>query len=122
MKLADPGEEEKTSIGVGDNQDIGAAKKAIAEGGKEGAQAVPIILSVQKVSMARFAQLLGPFGNVGHVADETNLKGFYDAKLALESGEAVNGPLQAQLGLKLEARKIPIEMFVVDSAEKPAAN
>jgi len=39
-----------------------------------------------------------------------------------EAGQAISGPLQEQLGLKLEPRKVPAEFFVVDSAEKPAAN
>jgi len=81
-----------------------------------------MILSIQKVSMARLAQLLQLFSRSGHIADATNLTGFYDGKLIVETGQAVNGPLQEQLGLKLEPRKIPIEMFIVDSAEKPAAN
>jgi uncharacterized protein (TIGR03435 family) len=81
-----------------------------------------MMLSVQKVSMQRLAQLLQFFQRGGHIVDATNLKGFYDASLVVESGQAVNTPLQEQLGLKLEARKIPLEMFVVDYAEKPAAN
>jgi uncharacterized protein (TIGR03435 family) len=122
VRQAGPDEEEKIALGVAGNQDIGEAKKAASEGDKDGARPVPMMLSVQKVSMQRLAQLLQFFQRGGHIVDATNLKGFYDARLVVESGQAVNGPLQEQLGLKLEQRKIPLEMFVVDSAEKPAAN
>jgi uncharacterized protein (TIGR03435 family) len=122
VRQAGPDEEEKIALGVAGNQDIGEAKKAASEGDKEGARPVPMMLSVQKVSMQRLAQLLQFFQRGGHIVDATNLKGFYDARLVVESGQAVNGPLQEQLGLKLEQRKIPLEMFVVDYAEKPAAN
>jgi uncharacterized protein (TIGR03435 family) len=122
IKQAGPDEEERIGLGTPGSQDVGDVKRAAVEGGKDGAPPVAMVLSVQKVSMATLAQLLQLFGRMGHIADATNLKGFYDAKLIIETGQAVNGPLQEQLGLKLEARKIPIEMIVVDSAEKPAAN
>jgi uncharacterized protein (TIGR03435 family) len=122
VRQSGPDEEEKISLSVAGNQDIGDTKKAAAEGDKNGAQPQAMMLSIQKVSMARLAQLLQLFSRSGHIADATNLKGFYDGKLIVETGQAVNGPLQEQLGLKLEPRKIPIEMFIVDSAEKPAAN
>ena len=122
VRQSGPDEEEKISLGVAGSQDIGDAKKAAAEGDKNPAQPQAMILSIQKVSMARLAQLLQLFSRSGHIADATNLTGFYDGKLIVETGQAVNGPLQEQLGLKLEPRKIPIEMFIVDSAEKPASN
>jgi len=37
------------------------------------------------------------------------------------AGMVLNG-LEEQLGLKLEARKIPMEVMVVDHVERPAAN
>ncbi|HEY2381275.1 MAG TPA: TIGR03435 family protein [Terriglobia bacterium] len=122
IRQAGPNEEERIALGVDGNQDVAVAKKAAAEGDKNPAQPSSMMLSVQKVSMARLAQLLQLFARGGHIRDATNLKGFYDAKLVVETGQDVNGPLQEQLGLKLEARKIAVEMLVVDSAEKPAAN
>jgi uncharacterized protein (TIGR03435 family) len=30
--------------------------------------------------------------------------------------------IQEQLGIRMEARRVPIELLIIDSAEKPAAN
>jgi uncharacterized protein (TIGR03435 family) len=122
MKQAGPDEEEKINLGAGSGSNVADAKRAAAGGGSDGAPPVPLMLTVQKVSMARLAQLLQLFARGGHIADGTNLKGFYDGTLKMESGETPNGPLQEQLGLRLETRKIPVQMFIVESAEKPAAN
>ena len=39
-----------------------------------------------------------------------------------EPGPSVFAVIQEQLGLRLEARHVPVEVFVIDGAEKPAAN
>ncbi len=66
------------------------------------------------------------------VLDLTGLKGVYDYTIDLSGlgrpGEDSTGPsifsaVQQDLGLKLEARKAPIEMLVIDHVEKvPTAN
>jgi uncharacterized protein (TIGR03435 family) len=78
------------------------------------------------------------------VVDRTNLKGRYDFQLEWTPGlgENPSGPggdtplaaeptegrtsiftaLQEQLGLKLESAKGPVEMFVIDRADKPSQN
>jgi len=70
------------------------------------------------------------------VRDETGLTGFYDLDVKWTPDAPVNpdsekppevGPtiftaLQEQLGLKLESRKGPVEIVVVDSAERPSEN
>jgi uncharacterized protein (TIGR03435 family) len=86
--------------------------------------------------------------NVGQpVVDETGVTGRFIYKLVWTPGQAdvpfsqnpppsevlrqlaidPNGPsiftaLQEQLGLRLEARKIPTEVFVIDSVQKPTEN
>jgi uncharacterized protein (TIGR03435 family) len=66
------------------------------------------------------------------ILDETGLTGFYDLKLEFARDPSAvalaDGPpsiftaVQEQLGLKLEAEKRPIEMFVIDAAARPSEN
>jgi uncharacterized protein (TIGR03435 family) len=81
-----------------------------------------------KIAMARLAEYLS--GQVGRpVVDNTGLNGEYDFRVEWTTEEVVapSGPslftaLQEQLGLKLNATKGPIEMVVIDSAERASAN
>ena len=57
------------------------------------------------------------------VSDLTGLKGIYNFALDWQQDDNVLGPslftaVQEQLGLKLEARKVPVEVLVVDHAAK----
>jgi len=75
------------------------------------------------------------------VADSTGVEGEFDFELKwkpddmqakppsagdkpadLASGPSIFEALQEQLGLKLEARKVPAEVLVIDHAEKPSEN
>jgi len=92
-------------------------------------------LVAQFANMKMMADFLsGPMGRP--VQDATGLEGQYDFKFDLMqylppnlapgqepdvAGMVLNG-LEEQLGLKLEARKIPMEVLVVDHVESPAAN
>lgn len=85
----------------------------------------------KQISMELLARnLSGILGSP--VADLTGLKGVFDVTLewAPDSNEAADLPagpsiftaLQEQLGLKLETRKTPMEMVVIDKIEKPSGN
>ena len=86
-----------------------------------------------RISMERLALLLSRFERQT-VLDRTGLDGFYELKLdwTPDDGRAAAtdnpGPslytaVQEQLGLKLEPSKGPVEIIVVDNAEKvPADN
>jgi uncharacterized protein (TIGR03435 family) len=64
------------------------------------------------------------------VINDTGLAGNFDLSLKYvrdDAPEGANGPtvfaaLEEQLGLKLESRKGPVEVMVIDSAEKPREN
>jgi uncharacterized protein (TIGR03435 family) len=63
------------------------------------------------------------------VVDLTETPGAYDFKLewsvegdANDAQSALFAALQQQLGLKLESRKLPVALIVVDRAEKPSDN
>jgi len=70
------------------------------------------------------------------VVDQTRLDGFYDFTLELPApapllapgpAPAADGPdlftaIRQQLGLKLESRKAPVEVFIIDHVERPTNN
>lgn len=93
-------------------------------------------------SMSQLAEALSDMALNGEhivdrpVLDRTGLTGVYDFSLLWTSQEGQLGALgtsdpsapslftavQEQLGLKLEARKAPVEMFVIKRVEKPSEN
>lgn len=63
------------------------------------------------------------------VVDLTATPGAFDFKLewslegdAMDAQSSLFAALQTQLGLKLESRRLPIDLIVVDRAEKPSEN
>ncbi len=93
-------------------------------------------IDVKATSMNRFANLLAR-ATGSPVVDQTGLEGVFNFKLSwspdsdrpVKPGEipADTGPslytaIQQQLGLRLQARKVPVEVLVIDHAEKPSAN
>jgi bla regulator protein blaR1 len=93
-------------------------------------------LEATRLQMDRFAESLSGMMR-RTVRNETGLEGFFDLKLEWtpdaapgapdKPAEAATGPtlltaLQEQLGLKLESKKGPVEILVIDRAERPTEN
>ena len=96
-------------------------------------------LNCQRVSMEMFARTFLASQTRRSVIDRTGIKGDFDFTLDWSPDEAPPGAspdaaagterfppffqaLEEQLGLKLERQKGPVEVLVVDHAEKPAEN
>ena len=59
--------------------------------------------------------------------DGTGLTGYYDFKfdwrpLPPPDDATIFSELREQLGLRVEARKAPVEVIVIDSVERPSEN
>jgi bla regulator protein blaR1 len=79
----------------------------------------------QGVPLSRLVGELSEKLGGGIVLDKTGLTGDYDFTLQLqpeESQVAISTALEEQLGLKLQPQKAPIEVLVIDHAEKPLQN
>lgn len=85
-------------------------------------------IAVHRVSIAMLILMLGRFTS-GPIVDLTGLTGWYDVKLEWtplkqsDQADTLAGPtlfdaVQEQLGLKMEMRKGPMDVTVVDHAEK----
>ena len=83
----------------------------------------PVTLTARKYTMAQLASMLA-FAAQQPVVDRTGLSGEYDFTLhwGQELGPTLQTAVREQLGLKLEPQKVPVDLFVIDSAQKPSAN
>jgi len=83
----------------------------------------PVCLTARKWPVSDLANLLTQMGK-GPVVDKTGLTGEYDFRLCWNDAEGPSlfSALQEQLGLKFEARKVPVSFFIVESAQKPSEN
>lgn len=95
-------------------------------------------MTAQRMSMAKWAPTLeNPLNGVDRpVVDETGLTGEYDFQLefeyrrpgsaadaSLDAAPSVFSALEKELGLKLEAKRVPFDVLVVDQLDKvPTAN
>ena len=111
LKQSSPGEEEQFTLrGVRIN-------KLDAIEGK-----LPLnTITAQSTSIHRITDALAQAVRAP-VVDRTGLTGSYDFILRWEPDEEVAGPLQQQLGLRLDAQKVPVEYINIVSAEKPTEN
>lgn len=111
-------------------------KLQAAEGGGEGSMTgAGMVFEGHKMPLSRLTDILSSALKVP-VQDAIELPGFYDFKLDLrpyitppEPGQQLDiagiaiPALREELGLKLESRKVTLDVLVVDSAEKtPTAN
>jgi uncharacterized protein (TIGR03435 family) len=100
-------------------------------------------LTAKNASIAELAGLLTALLGA-MVVDQTGIEGHYNVSLQYapdptqpardKSGQPLPPPadavaapsifsaLQGKLGLKLEARKVPVEVIVIDSAHRPSGN
>jgi len=87
-------------------------------------------VSAKQISMPRLAELLS-IKLDRPVADKTGLSGLFDIELKWtpdaappdsDLGPSVFTAVQEQLGLRLEARKLPTEVLIIDHISKPSAN
>ena len=90
-------------------------------------------LAFRHESMAQLADMLSTLIVIGRpVLDQTGIGGFYDFTLdlrelrpedAAEPGPSASSVISEQLGLRLEARRAPLDVLVIERAERvPIAN
>jgi uncharacterized protein (TIGR03435 family) len=80
-------------------------------------------LTVQALPMATVASVLSRELGGRTILDRTGLKGEYDFTLRWTPDEdqaVILTAIEEQLGLKLETQKVPMEVLVIDHAERPS--
>ena len=80
-------------------------------------------LSARKITITRLVEILS-FIRWSPVVDKTGLDGEYDFTLNWDEdeGPTLRAAVEEQLGLKLEPQKVPVSLFVIESAQKPPPN
>lgn len=94
----------------------------------DGAPGSPQRLTAKGTTMAQLSNYVG--NRIGRfVVDQTGLPAGYDFTLNWTQGEAGDSGLPSlvtavheQLGLKLESRKTPVDVLVIDSIDRPTEN
>jgi uncharacterized protein (TIGR03435 family) len=107
--------------------------QAVESAKEGGVSSGPGSMSAKGITMARLALFLSSArAQLEHtVVDHTGLKGIFTFELkwtpddkqdASTPGPSLSAALQEQLGLKLETAKAPVEILIIDHAEKPSEN
>ena len=106
--------------------DKNGPKIQAVEPGQGGTNSSPGKLQATKTTMPHFADLIARY--TGHqVVDDTGLKGVYTFTLEWtpdevaaggDAGPSLLAALREQLGVRLEARKGPVEVLVVDHMDR----
>jgi len=82
----------------------------------------------EHVTMEKFAERLSGLAAIDHpVFDETHIKGFFDITMKSAAREMLEDPSSIfsaveNAGFKLESRKGPLDVLVVDHADRPTPN
>jgi uncharacterized protein (TIGR03435 family) len=96
------------------------------------------LIDAKTITMDRFAEVLSRQMDLP-VVNQTRLEGSFNLKLewstesgrpvrdgtgdvAMETEVSIFTAIQQELGLRLRARKTPVEVIVIDHAEKPSEN
>ena len=124
---------EKREMTVSGLQVVGSGAKLTAtpEGRRGPTNSRPGRVIAMSASLATFAELLGK-AEGRPVVDLTGINGLFDIDLkytpelsaaSSESGPSLVAALREQLGLRLERRKMQVEVLVIDGGERiPAEN
>lgn len=109
----------------------GGPKLEKAAGGDASTNASHGRMTLKSTTMDGLAERLARVTSLP-VVNQTGIDGMYDMKLVwTPDGESSTGPgsppslvtaIQEQLGLRLETKKAPVKVLVVDHAEKPEEN
>jgi uncharacterized protein (TIGR03435 family) len=91
---------------------------------KKPAPGRPLSLNARGYSMPMLVNLLSRVAERGPGIDKTGLDGVYDFTLSWDedAGPSLSTALREQLGLRMESEKVPVSLFVVDSAQRPSGN
>jgi uncharacterized protein (TIGR03435 family) len=128
FKLAFHRETKETTISMLVLAKKGPTMRKAAEDAGGSMSMRPGLMTAEKMTMSVFAQILSSYVQ-GPVIDATGLEGGYAIKFeyrpdaaATGEGPSLTTALQDQLGLKLESRKGPVELLIIDHAERPPVN
>jgi uncharacterized protein (TIGR03435 family) len=75
-----------------------------------------------RVTIANGMIIEHPEDAIFPIIDQTGLTGVYDISFDLKPDTDFRLLLERQLGLKVEAKKVMVQVLVIDSASRPTAN